>query len=534
MTTGHFENPSRARTRRRAAVIASAVWFLTLAIFAVATRRPMLREGLWRDEAISVSIATAPSVSQLLERNRVSDYNPPLFNLLLAGYTRIFGSGELPLKIFALALGLLAVAGATALAWELGGPVAAALAAAFVVHNPLLIEMSTEIRAYSLSAFLTAICLFSVFRIRRSAGAGRAAFVGLWALLALLVYSHVAGGVVTAVLFAWGLFEWRREPALPFGRRLALTAFAAGGTYLFWIRTTWRQFRAGIPWETPLTPAERLESLLRRSADILPIPQAFGQPWFLIAMAALLGVVVLLASAVFARFRGRWEALVVPALAAAAVWLPLGLFSQHSRYLIIPATLVAVVFSVAVSRVAEAAGDASRPFRVASWVALAALIVASFSARRDFYEARWSLAERPKSGIRTLCRSRSFGPDELVVIVPDYLAPTAWYYCGRAETLHGFARWNRPDLFDPVDHGAQWRDPAAPGRVVSEIEARLRDGKRSRFTLLRELAPAGFLPFYESQAALAEGEISRRFERRSVSRFPGRIEPVEALVLEAR
>ena len=177
--------------------------------------------------------------------------------------------------------------------------------------------------------------------------------------MALLVYSHVAGGVVTAVLFAWGLFEWRREPALPFGRRLALTAFAAGGTYLFWIRTTWRQFRAGIPWETPLTPAERLESLLRRSVDILPIPQAFGQPWFLIGMAALLGVVVLLAPAVFARFRGRWEALVVPALAAAAVWLPLGLFSQHFRYLIIPATLVAVVFSVAVSRVAEAAGDAS-------------------------------------------------------------------------------------------------------------------------------------------------------------------------------
>ena len=522
-------------TRRRAAVIASVVWFSALAIFAVVSRRPMMREGLWRDEAISVSIATAPSVSQLLERNRVSDYNPPLFNLLLAGATRIFGSGEIPLKIFALALGLLAVAGATALAWELGGPVAAALTAAFVVHNPLLIEMSTEIRAYSLSAFLTTICLFTLFRIRRrSAGSGRGAFFVLWALLTLLVYSHVAGGVVTAVLFAWGLFEWRREPTLPFGRRLALSAFAAGGTYLLWIGTTWRQFRAGIPWETPLTPAERVESLLRRSVDILPIPQAFGQPWFLIGVAALLGTTVLLAPAVFARFRGDWEALVVPGLAAAAVWLPLGLFSQHSRYLIIPATLVAVVFSVAVGRVAEAAGDAPLGFRVAAGVALAGLIVASFSARRDFYEARWSLADRPKSGIRTLCRARSFGPDELIVIVPDYLAPTAWYYCGRSTTLHGFARWNRPDLFDPVDHGAQWRDPAAPGRVVSEIEARLRDGNLSRFTLLRELAPAGFLPFYESQAARAEAEISRRFDRRSVGRFPGRIEPVEAFVLEAR
>src|SRR6185436_681968 len=159
-----------------------------------------------------------------------------------------------------------------------------------------------------------------VFRIRRRPASARgAAFFVLGALLTLLVYSHVAGGVVTAVLFAWGVFEWRRDPARPFGRRLALSAFAAGGTYLLWIGTTWRQFRAGIPWETPLTPAEKVESLLRRSVDILPIPQAFGQPWFLIGVAALLGTTVLLAPAVFARFRGDWEALVVPGLAAAAV-----------------------------------------------------------------------------------------------------------------------------------------------------------------------------------------------------------------------
>ena len=151
MTAASRENPSRP-SHGRAAVIASTLWFSALAIFAVWSRLPMVREGLWRDEAISVSVATAPGVSELLARNRVSDYNPPLFNLLLAGGTRIFGSEEIPLKVFALLLGLLAVAGATALAWELGGPVAAALTAAFGVNNPLLIEMSTEIRAYSLSA----------------------------------------------------------------------------------------------------------------------------------------------------------------------------------------------------------------------------------------------------------------------------------------------------------------------------------------------------------------------------------------------
>ncbi len=358
--------------------------------------------------------------------------------------------------------------------------------------------------------------------------------MALWVLLTLLVYSHVAGGVVTAVLFGWGLLEWRRRPALAFGRRLALTALAAGATYLFWIRTTWRQFRVGIPWETPLRPAEKVESLLRRSLEVLPIPQAFEQPLFLLGTAVLLGTGVLLAPAVRARFRGRWEALVVPGLAGAAIWILLGLFSQHTRYLIIPAALGAVVFSVAVSRVTEAVRDAPVKYRAAVAVALAALIGSSFSARRDFYEGRWALAERPKSGIRTLCRARPFLSDELVVVFPDYLAPTVWYYCGRPEGLHGFARWNRPDLFDPGDHGVRWRDPEAPGRVVSDIEARLRDGNLERFTLIRELAPAGFLPFYAAPAAEAEAELARRFEGHSAGRFPGRIEPVEALVMEPR
>lgn len=525
---------SASARRRRGAAIASAIWFSALAIFAVWTRLPMLREGLWRDEAISVSIATAPGLAELFARNRVSDYNPPLFNLLLSGYTRVAGSGEIPLKLLALALGLLAVAGATALAWELGGPVAAVLTAAFCVNNPLLIEMSTEVRAYSLSGFMATISLFAIFRIRRRPGTGPAAFVGVWALLTLLVYSHVAGGVVTAVLFGWGLLEWRWRPALAFGRRLALCAFAAGASYLFWIRTTWRQFRVGIPWETPLTPAEKVESLLRRSFEVLPIPQAFEQPLFLVGMALLLGTAVLLSTTVFARFRGRWEELLVPAVAGAAVWLPLGLFAQHSRYLIIPAALGAVVFSVALARVAEAAREAPGKSRVMVPLALALLIGAAFSSRRDFYEGRWALGERPKSGIRTLCRDRPFEPGELVVVFPDYLAPTVWYYCGRPADLHGFARWDRPDLFDPADHGARWRDPKTPGRIVSDIEGRLREGNLERFTLIREQVPAGLLPFYAAPAAQAETELARRFERRSTGRFVGRIEPVEAVVLEPR
>ena len=517
---------------RRWTVVAAAAWFALLAAFAIATRMPMVREGLWRDEAISVSIATAPSVSELLARNRVSDYNPPLFNLLLAGYTRLFGSEEIPLKLFALALGLLAAAGATALAWELGGPVAAALTAALTVNQPLLIEMSTETRAYSLSAFLAAISLLAAFRLRRR-DPGARGFTVLWVLLTLLVYSHVAGGVVAAVLFFWGLFEWLRRPAWRFGRGLALAALAASGTYLLWLPTTWRQFRTGIPWETPLTPWEKVESLLRRSSEVLPIPGGLEQPLLLAGVASLLAVGVLRRPAVAARFRGRWEGLVIPSLAAAAVGIPLGLFSRHTRYLVIPALLAAVVFSVVAIRLADAGRETPGTLRAAAFAGLAALVVASFLARRDFYEARFSGAERPKSGIRTLCRDRPFTPDDFVLVLPDYLAPTVWYYCGRPQNLHGFARWNRPDLFDPGNHGEAWKDSTVPTAVLSQIDERIRDGG-PRFLLIREWAPAGWLPFYEPRAGEFQAELQRRFDETSAGRFPARIEPVEAFVLKPR
>ncbi len=524
---------AREGSSRRGTAVALTILFSALAAFAIAPRLPMLREGLWRDEAISVSIAAAPTVPGLLARNRVSDYNPPLFNLLLAAETRLFGSGEVSLKLLALSLGLLAAAGTTALAFELGGPFAAALTAALAVNNPLLIEMSTELRAYSLSLFLATIAFLVIFRLRRR-GSGPGSLLGVWALLTLLVYSHVAGGILTAVIFGWALFEWRRGPSRPFGGRLALAALAAGATYVFWLPTTWRQFRAGIPWETPLTSREKVESLLHRTTDVLPIPQALEQPLVLLGIAALLVVGVLCSSAVAAGFRGRWTEVVVPTLAGIAVWVPLGLFSRHTRYLVIPAGLAAVVLSTVVARVGEAARTRSATLRRAALAAVGLLIAASLWARRDLYEARSASAGRPKSGIRTLCRSPSLAPSDAVIVLPDYLAPTVWYYCGRREDVRGFARWSRPDLFDPSGHGESWRDPEATAKSLSALDREVAARRPPRILLIRELAPAGYLPFYRQRAAEFEAALARRFDERLVGRFPGRVESVEMYALTPR
>ena len=523
-----------ARSNRLA--LAVAVWFCALAAFAIWTRQPLIHEGLWTDEAISVYVARAPSVTEFLARNRTSDYTPPLFNVLLAGYVRLAGTEEIPLKLFALGAGFLAAAAATALAWELAGPLAAALAAAFLVNNPILIEMSAEVRGYSLSAFLAATCLLVAFRLRRRIPPpGRGGYVLLTALLVLLVYAHVAGGMVTAVLFGWGVWRWRRSPGNPFGRRLTLSAFTAGSAFLLWIPTTWRQARIGLPWEKTLTFSESLRAFLFRTRDMLPIPQAFEQPVFVVGMAAVLAVCVLLAPKVLDRLRRRSEPLVVCMIAGAAIWLILGLYTrQSSRYLIIPATLAAVVFASMLSGVLEAAREARLALRVAASVGLAALVVAAFTARAEFYEGRFSVARRPKSGIRDVCRARPFERDELVLVVPDYLAPTAWYYCDHEENMRGFANWNRPFLFDPGRYRELWGNPAAPALTVARIEEALEQHGRSRFGLILEETPTELLPLFQSQVEALRAELARHYDEKSVGRFPGRIESVRALVLSRR
>lgn len=511
------------------------VWFAALAGFAFWVRRPLLREGLWTDEAISVYVASAPSASEFLARSRTSDYTPPLFNVLLAGFTRLAGSGEAALKAFALGLGLLAAAGTTALAWELGGLGAAMIGAAFAVNNPILFEMSAELRAYSLSAFLATASLVAVFRIRRRSSApGPASCALLIAFLVALVYAHVAGGIVTAVLCGWGLWEWRRGPARPFGRALTLSALAAGASFLFWLPSTWRQARIGLPWEKELTPSESLRSFVSRTRDMLPIPGGFEQPFFIVGVAALLAVSVLLAPRVVARMRRESPPLLVTAAAAAAVWLGLGLYTaQSARYLIIPAALAAAVFAAVMVRVTEAAAAGpSRPLRVVAVFGAAALVVASFSARRDLYEGRFEVAGRPKSGLRSLCGARLLPPEDLVLVVPDYLAPTAWYYCRGENRMRGFASWSRPFLFDPGRYRAIWRDPDAASLAAARLDETLAAENRSRFWLILEQPAAGLLPFFAEPVGALTADLDRRYDMRPSGRFPGRVESVLAFVLE--
>lgn len=533
MGSARRESPPRWFTVSRR--FAMGAWFAALIAFAVWTREPMVREGLWRDEAISVYVASAPSVSELLSRNQVADYNPPLFNLLLAGYLRVAGSGEIALKLFALSLGLLALAGAGALAGEIGGPVAGALAGGLCVNNPLLIEMSTELRVYSLSAFLAAASLLAALWLRRQVqGASPGAFVSMAVLLTLLVYSHLAGGIVVAVLCGWGLLAWRNEPSNPFGKGLALSAFSAGLAFLPWLPTALRQFSTGIPWDEPLSLSKNIVSLLSRSGFVAPIPEGFRQPLLLVGLSLLSVVAVGQAARAVASLPQRSAGLAVTMAAGAAVWLALGLFSRHPRYLTIPTVLACVLCAASMGLLLEAAREAGPGWGSAALAASVAILAVAFSARADFYRERFSAEDRPKSGVRSLCRAREFGPGELVLAAPDYLAPTIWYYCAGRASLRGFARWENPALFDPRGYAELWSDSRAVTRTVSRLGEALRETRQSRFELVFDETAVEPPLRYGRRVRELRMALAMLYDEGHRDWFPGRLESAEAATLGRR
>ena len=210
---------------------------------------------------------------------------------------------------------------------------------------------------------------------------------------------------------------------------------------------------------------------------MLPIPQAFEQPLFLVGMAALLGAGVLLAPAVPARFRGGGRRSSFPASRAPRSGSSLGLFSQHFP-------------------LPDHSGDPRRRGLLGG------------GEPRD-RKRRGTLPSVPGGG-----RRRAGGADRRVVLRSREISTRgagpwpggrsrASGRCaglgpsGPTSSSSSFRTISRrrpgttaaatkactvsragiaPISSIPRDHGARWRDPAAPGRIVSDIEARLRDG----------------------------------------------------------
>jgi hypothetical protein len=198
-----------------------------LTLLAAALRLSTLDlQSFWYDEAFTSVHVLHPSLWATLRSVSHTENSPPLWYVLEWVDYRVFGSGEISLRLLSALAGIAAVPVAWGIGRELAGRAAAIACALLVAVNPLFFWYSQEARVYGLFALTAATAMLCFLRaLDRPSGRRMAAF-GLTGALALA--THYFAIFLLAPMALWLLYEHRtRRACLP-----ALAAIGAVGVAL--------------------------------------------------------------------------------------------------------------------------------------------------------------------------------------------------------------------------------------------------------------------------------------------------------------
>lgn len=153
----------------------------------------LLDESLWNDEAWTAWAVQPPYVADTLARVR-SDVHPPLYFLLLDGWTLAAGDSVFALRLPSALFGLLALAATYAAGMRLFDAQTGLLALALVATAGFFVYYTREARMYSLLLGLGTLSTWGYLRWRARPNVRRGLLYA--GLLAALLYTHYAGALL--------------------------------------------------------------------------------------------------------------------------------------------------------------------------------------------------------------------------------------------------------------------------------------------------------------------------------------------------
>jgi hypothetical protein len=531
-----MEAPTFQRVTPRPGGRLDSFWWVVLVAVAIgswAERRGLAAEGMWRDEAQAILTSQANSWREF-RAGMVHDFNPPLFDLVLAAVGRATSYSELALKVFALSLGFLALLAIAALAHELFGMAGAGCAALLAAVNPMLIFLSGELRPYSLTAILGCAALWLVARLFRDPQDPPRRWRSVAAMavvFTLLAYSHYSGLLMT---FTMGLIAVGGCVIAPRDRSrwgsVAAAAFGAGVAFLPWASVLWLQIREGVVYSRRMRWGERVDVFLDRLRQLLPplwpSPQGRGPDSspLMVAIWCLMFLGGLVAIAHSSGGRQSRQRQAVGALAiGTSVAIAVGMSNgpQEARYLVLVATILTVFCGGMLGILWQSHNWSLQVFGSA---VLALVFIAHVATMTIPDMATWGRI--PKSGIRTICKRGLVRPSDLIVLAPDYLGSTFCYYCGLTDQTHGFALWSDLRLPNWFAYSAAWSSPAIVSVTTARIREALKQKKANHFYFIFRPGLAGPPLFFGKRIAVLRAALDAEYQRGQVLRVPGRIEPV--------
>lgn len=439
------------------------LWILAAVFAATALLQLALigRQCLWVDEIFSLAIATGHSLehpaavadaakgdfvepdrpvaaaelrkylrhesppaspARVLRAVLLSDTSPPLYYLLLYGWTVILGTGDLQLRLFSMACFFACLPLLATVARSTGGRGAAFASGVLFCFSPVSIYYSTEGRMYSLLWLCVLATIWSSLALHQRGGIG---------LQALWVAASVAG-FLTHYFF---VFPWLTIIALLAIRpgsihrmRLAACVLATGALILPWYLNVpeslgrWRITGQWLKWQ----PAQ----FNRLAASCELVLQFFGSSGRRTTIAALLLFSVAFAAIVW-RLRTRlfaWRRLILWFTFTAACAGPLVFdFVRHTYTVAVPRYALAALPAAYVL-----AGLGLAALRLPARIIVLVLILGAWTPSiLSIYHDR-----TPSSSLRKIARAASVksSPSDLILVhsIPSGVLGIARYADGPA------------------------------------------------------------------------------------------------------
>lgn len=235
--------PTEDRTKKEAARershLAGALVVILLLAFTVRIHG-LGAQSYWYDEGLSVGVA---QLSWGEIARGAGEYHPPLYVLLLAGWTRLVGTGEFGVRYLSLFCSVLLVALGAALGNLLFGRRVAALTALFLAVSPIDVWYAQEARMYAL---LGALALASNLALLRLMRGDRRRW--LWVLYTLAnigaLYSHYYAVMALAVQVFWVVLHLIQTRDWRLARSWIVAQAVIGLAYSPWLPTFWQQAHA--------------------------------------------------------------------------------------------------------------------------------------------------------------------------------------------------------------------------------------------------------------------------------------------------
>ncbi|QPV63700.1 glycosyltransferase family 39 protein [Halosimplex litoreum] len=171
----------------------AALLGVVLVVALVVRLRALTAESLWMDEVYSITYATERSTLAILTELPLEDPHPPLYYLLLRGWTAVFGASTVATRALSVVFGVAAVGLLFALGRRLYDRETATVAAAMLALSGMHLYFSQDTRMYSLYTALAVASLYWYVRLVFDGDRSRRTAAGYVATTVLLGYTHVFG-----------------------------------------------------------------------------------------------------------------------------------------------------------------------------------------------------------------------------------------------------------------------------------------------------------------------------------------------------